>query len=146
MSADVLPSTNDQNGGLTLRPFVGVALIWGAVALILAYRLGLPAPGAAMAWASGLWALCVLDLWSLAKILHLALGFSNVPPERKGPYLFQTLFWGAAKVACLGSFTTALIFADGAPSSGILLGTATLVIVPLGGGFWWSQRELKNGF
>jgi hypothetical protein len=128
----------------SLRPFLWAALAWGMISMPLAFALGGDRPGSAMAWAAGIWALCALDLLALCEVLRRFLGLSRVSAERRSAHLFQTLFWAGAKVACLGSFAAVLMKADDAPSAGILLGTATLVVVPLAGGFWWSQRELKN--
>lgn len=126
------------------RPFGWVGLAWLALGLPLSYRLGHPGT-LSLEWMVGLWALAMLDLIVLARLL-VALGgwMSDSDANRKSAHVFQALFWAGAKVACLGIFLLTLMNARGAPTASLLLGMATLIVVPIFGGYGWSQNELKT--
>lgn len=120
-----------------LKPFVFVGLLWliGGIAY----------SPSAIKWTAGLWILCLLDLFFTAKAISavsvLMVEQSN---QNKPARMVQAAFWGFLKVAALGVLIGSIYFGKSAPSESLVIGLGTLVIVPLVGGFWWSQKELKH--
>ena len=90
----------------------------------------------------GLGLLCLVDLVALARAVRAIFEYLGAPREKRVPLLIQASYWAFLKIACLGIFTVVLIRERTIPSAGLLFGMATLVIVPLIGGFWWSRRSV----
>jgi hypothetical protein len=126
------------------RPFGWVALAWLALGLLFSFAFG-HRELASLGWMFGIWALSVIDLAVLARLLA-ALGscMTDESPSRKSAHVFQALFWAGAKVACLGFFLLVLMNARGAPTASLLSGMGTLLVVPLLGGYGWSQSALSE--
>jgi len=124
-------------------PFLLPAALWGLVTLGAALLWG-NGP-VSVGWAAAFWALSIADLAVLARavLAVLALG-GNVPANKRPALVFQALFWGGAKVACLGFILVAAKIAGNPQLIGIFAGLATMVIVPLTGGYYWSRKELEN--
>lgn len=100
----------------------------------------------AVQWIFIFWVLSILDLVALAKTLSSVMGLinSSEKSELRATYMVQTLCWGFFKLACLGLFILVLLKGQNIPWIGLLLGMGTLVVVPVMGGFVWSQRALRN--
>ena len=123
--------------------FAAIALGWGIFGSALSMKFS-SHPQSALAWMLVLWMLCVLDLIALAKTVAAAtILMSDQFPEKKAAFMVQTLVWGTTKFAVLGFLGIVLWKAQAAPKIAVVLGVATLLVVPLIGGFWWSQVELK---
>ena len=130
------------------QPAISVGVGW--LLLAIGYGFWRAEPGTAGAfatWFVGLWAFCMLDLAFMVKALASVIQLmTETRPDRRGPLIVQTIFWGFLKLACLGAIGFLLVKARGtAPSIALWLGVATIVVVPLGGGFWWSRRQLEEG-
>jgi hypothetical protein len=133
----------ESRKGIRALPFVATAIIWGLVGL----GVSLQGPGDALQsakWMIGLWALCVIDLFALANVLRpiLLLMTLDDDSDKRPAAMINALFWGIAKFVCLGLFCIALMSAQGVPQRALLTGLSTLLVVPLVGGFLWSQKEL----
>jgi hypothetical protein len=138
----------------TYVPFAIAAGIWLLTGGFLSWYFG-PQEWSVFysaAWFCVLWTLCVLDLITLSKAIQAAFrligqdpNYSGEVADQKRPALIvQAFYWGFIKLACLGTFTVILMRAQQIPSSSLLLGLGTLVVVPIFGGFWWSKRELHH--
>lgn len=138
----------------TLRPFLYAALVWALCVATGAYFLEPTHPVRAVLWALGLWALCIFDLFALAKVvrgaLRLAAGQNEAgtadPVELRTALGLNTAFWGLIKLSCLGLFMGVLLKGVEIPTGSLLLGLSTLVVIPLLGGLIWSQRGLKHAW
>ena len=125
---------------------VGVAWgVFGAVALVASG--GLEGSGPRLAWFGAFWAFCMFDLMfmvrALAAVIHL---MTEVKTDRRPARLVQAVFWGALKLLCLGASGFLTYRARGiAPAASLWTGVATIVIVPLAAGFWWSRQQLEEG-
>ncbi|MBC7384676.1 MAG: hypothetical protein H7301_00760 [Cryobacterium sp.] len=126
-----------------LRPFLWTGFVWALV------NVGtLVAAGRTSAFAFGTWALffslAVMDLFFLVKtIAAVVVLMSDQGAENRTAYALQAITYGSLKLLCLGAIGVFLSKFSNAPSLGILLGLSALMVVPLGGGFWWSQKQLK---
>lgn len=140
---------NSANLDATIvKPFAWASVAWlsigAAVALTLSSRDTAPST---LSWMLALWLLSVLDLAATGKLVGSFLGaaVSGAENSEKTPaYAIQTFVWGVLKLACLGIFGLVLMRGRMIPTPGLLLGLGTLVVVPLVGGFIWSQRELSH--
>jgi hypothetical protein len=92
----------------------------------------------------GFWVLSIMDLVVLAKFLSTVAHYLNAKELTRAALGVQALIWGLFKILCLGLFVLVLLKGQEIPLHGLLLGMGTLVVVPLAGGFFWSQRILKN--
>jgi hypothetical protein len=134
--------------GKQLHLFLYVALGWLICGASLSFWLEtqqeVPYPGLALGAVVGLWTLSLLDLVALTRLLGVV--FKWMSPNSGNPAVFfiQTLFWGALKLVCLGLFFITLLKGQKIPMHGLLLGMATLGVVPVVGGFIWSQRISEN--
>ena len=128
----------------TLLPFLWTGLGWLAICLFFCAR-GLE-PMRGLFWAAGIWLLCMADLLAMAQVVSQLLQLSGAGPQStaRGPRMMQIFFWGLIKLACLGLFGVILWAGRETPQRALLMGLGTLVVVPLVGGFWWSQRELSH--
>jgi hypothetical protein len=131
-------------------PFLGAAVIWLALgsALCLWASRGTGVEFRAWAWLVGIWGLCVLDLLALARVvlgmLAFAGGGSEFSTEKKAALGVQTSVWGILKLVCLGTLGATVFVGRNIPSISLLAGLGTLIVVPLAGGFWWSQKVLSH--
>jgi hypothetical protein len=127
-------------------PFFGVAVLWLILGQFLAWRWSSSFDQAILAcqWMFIFWALCILDLLALVKLISIAFQWINSTLENRPVYLIQTLSWGGIKLVCLGFFIGILLKEQHIPMHGLLLGLGTLAIVPWVGGFFWSQRILQD--
>lgn len=126
--------------------FGATSVIWLVLGEVLCWALNSNIEQAFSAYKSflGFWILSVLDIGVLGKFLSLAAHLMNADELNKSAYAVQALVWGVAKLVCLGLFVLVLLKGHEIPMHSLLLGMGTLVIVPLAGGFIWSQRVLQN--
>ena len=129
-------------------PLVPVGAAWGAIGAIF---LAVSGSGDSwilrVGWFGAVWAFCVLDLIfmvkALASVVHL---MTETRTDRRPARIIQVMFWGALKLLCLGAIGYLVYVARGkSPSASLWTGVATIVIVPLVAGFWWSRRQLREG-
>jgi hypothetical protein len=127
-------------------PFGVVSLIWLILGEVLCTALNTNIEQALFAKMSflGFWLLSVLDLGILAKFLTSAGHLMNAGEHTRSAHTVQALVWGAGKIVCLGLFVLVLLKEHEIPMQSLLLGMGTLVVVPLAGGFIWSQRILQD--
>jgi hypothetical protein len=125
-----------------LAPFAFAAIAWAVAAVLLCWYWD----GSVLAfrWMLGLWALCLLDLFAIAKTMAAVIAVSADAAGNRPALLVQASTWGAIKLACLGLLGILLFRGQSIPSHALLLGLGTLVVVPLIGGLWWSQRALRH--
>lgn len=125
--------------------FFGVAVVWLILALGVGFVWCLSGDGIrSLIWLTIFWFLSVLDLAVLAVLVKNIFEWMNAKGENRPVYAIRTLCWGIFKVFCLGLFFIVLLKGQQIPMQGLLLGMGTLVIVPLVGGFLWSQKVLSN--
>lgn len=130
------------------RPFFGAGLVWLAVMEALVWKFT-PNPHflrAAFAWATALWALCLLDLFVLAKLVNAAiLLVSGLHRRTRSRMMVETFYWSALKLACLGALIFSVAWGKQIPVTGLLPGVATLFVVPVMGGMIWGLRTFRYG-
>jgi hypothetical protein len=123
------------------RPFGFTALGW--LALSLAVCTLFPPKHVelrqAIVWLAVIWAVALVDLLALAKLIQAVFALAGGGDWSPMPAI-QTFYWGLIKLACLGLFGAILLRDAAVPASGLLLGLATLFVVPIVGGFIWGQR------
>lgn len=129
----------------TLRPFASTAIVWLGLSGLLIVGVDTAAPNQSLALLAllGFWFFGLFDLYSLARAVFAALALAaSDNPEHKGKLAIQALFWGILKLGSLGLFTFVLIrHGKEIPSKGLLLGIGTVFVVPIVGGYRWSQRS-----
>lgn len=127
----------------SLIPFAWVTATWGILSGGLS---GLVGGGFAAAWALAFWLACALDLFALAKTIESALSLiaEDRRSQKRPALIVKTTLWGVIKFACLGLLGISLWRARLAPPISLLTGMATLVVVPLLGGLFWSRKELQS--
>jgi hypothetical protein len=140
MSRAFAPQTDRQAG----LPFIGVAFAWLAFSSALCLRF----PGRSISYALAsvflLWLVCLIDLYSLSRAVGAVLELAATSGEKRGPLTIQAFYWGMIKLLCLGILGIILFYGRSIPPVSLLAGTGTLVVVPLLGGYWWSQRALRH--
>ncbi len=133
-------------GGQTidLRPFVWATGIWAAISAGILGLIAEDFPGALRTWAVFFF-LAVTDLFFLVKtiaaLLHL---MSHQGAKNRSAYTIQAAVYGGLKLVCLGAIGFLVWKFPNASRSGIFLGLSAIIIVPLAGGFSWSQSQLKS--
>jgi hypothetical protein len=129
----------------TVWPFAGVAGLWLALCIAISLKwAGAHAAGAAAAWAGALWGLCLLDLYSLARAVGAALELASTEGENRGALIIQAFYWGVIKLTCLGILGAILLHGRSIPMASVVSGFGTMVVVPLVGGYRWSQKVLRH--
>lgn len=119
------------------RPFVISALIWWGLGTIFTKSL----------WFSVVWIVCLFDFFAIFKTIACVLALmSDTQADKKAVLLFQTVFWGLMKLSCLGLLGGLLMMSQRfeIPQKSLLMGLATLMVVPLFGGFWWSRGAIQQ--
>ena len=125
------------------KPFAIAAVLWAVVGWAMCRHFsGAEELSKNLVWLFGLWALCLLDLLALGKTIQGMLAIAAGVGENLSAYTVHTFSWGLIKLICLGIFALVMIKGNPIPTAGLLVGMGTLVVVPLVGGFLWSQRAL----
>jgi len=129
--------------GKQLRPFIGAGAIWLVLGLVgISVLSGPDARVPSLAWFFLFWLLGMADLATIA-----ALVFSMVTWQDTGDKArmgIRVLFLGMAKVGLLLIFGAILFLRHGIPQSSLLVGLATLIVVPILGGFAWSFQGKRS--
>ena len=129
-----------------LKPFFWCSVAWLAAGGTLSVALPAGALSAAP-WFLAFWGLSVLDLLALSRVVQSLLSLVAIEEkdlEKRPALIIQSFYWGFLKIGCLGAFGIVLFFSTSISKLSMFLGLGTLVIVPLFGGFLWSQRVLKH--
>lgn len=117
-------------------PFVWVALFW--MTAVSSLSLGYLFDGQQVAiWTLMIGGLSFLNMAALWKTVQLA----TEPGQTPG---LSVYFWASLKLICLGVLGYSLWLGRNESFLGICLGLATLIIVPLVGGYWSNHRDLSH--
>jgi hypothetical protein len=132
------------NQQVDLRPFLWATLGWAALSVgILSFRSS--SPNAALRSFGIYFGLAATDLFFLVKTVAATLVLmSDQGAKNRTAYAIQAFVYGGLKVLCLGAIGFCLWKIESPTSGGILFGLGTLVAIPLGGGFIWSQTDFKK--
>ncbi len=129
---------------VNLRPFIGATIGWAVVCVALIFGLSSDPAAALRGWGV-FYFLGVTDLFFLVKtIAAVIVLMSDQGAENRSAYTIQALVFGSLKMLCLAVIAIFLWKFPEAASRGSLLGLSGLIVVPLAGGFWWSQGQLKE--
>jgi len=122
-------------------PFIAAGMIWAGVSVVLiASRSGTRTES--IAWFAGIWLAALLDLFSIAMALSGAIELvAGRQIGQKSIAATKLMLWGAIKLVCLALLGFIVWKGRSIPVTGLLLGLATLFIVPVTGGLWWLHRE-----
>jgi len=130
----------------TATPFLVVAIAWLVMGEAVSAWFSAGKMGHSLSWTMVLWALCVLDLYALSRAVGAALAVmsDSDADENRGPLVVRALYWGVLKLTCLGILGLALSYGRSIPVAAMLMGIGTAVVVPLVGGYGWSQKVLRH--
>ncbi|MCM2322112.1 MAG: hypothetical protein NDJ90_02510 [Oligoflexia bacterium] len=131
-----------EDFGKAVRIFGVSGLVWGVFAALILGLLGAPA-GNAWVWLAVIWGISLADLLSTGKLVILVLAIAS-GSKKNQEGLLQAFAWGSLKLACFGLLGVLLIIGKNIPTPSILLGLATLFVVPVGGGLWWYRKVLRH--
>jgi hypothetical protein len=95
-------------------------------------------------WMFYFWGLSLIDLFFLAKLMQVMVYGQRSKSKKNLKMSIEALCWGLIKISCMGLFILALLKGQKTPLYGLLLGLATLGVVPVLGGVLWSQRVLRH--
>ena len=142
-----MKKTKTPNLNLEIVTFGLVSIVWLVLGEVLCQLLNSTSEKVwfASKWLFGIWILCIVDLYVLRMLVWSVLQILGSNQEKGVLYVIQTAFWGALKLVCLGLFIIVLLKGQKIPLHSLLLGIGTLGMVPLAGGFLWSQRLLPEG-
>ncbi len=131
---------------LELKYFGSAGILWLAVSLLICqFWETSPDVYLSQVGCTILWLVSVLDFFVLRMLADSI--FQKIAASSRGRQHFSRwiLFWGFFKAVCLGLFIIVLLKGHKIPLLGLSLGIATLGVVPLAGGFFWSWSELRKG-
>ncbi|MCM2278012.1 MAG: hypothetical protein NDJ89_08030 [Oligoflexia bacterium] len=94
-------------------------------------------------WFLVIWGISLADLLATGKLVSYVLSLVS-DSKKQAEDAIQAFAWGALKLACFGLLGAIMVVGKSVPTPSLLLGLATLVVVPLGGGLWWYQRVLRH--
>ena len=114
--------------------FFGAGAAWLVVGTVTSLVVG-----AGLPWFLGIWVLSMADLAALGKMVQVVISASQAAPENRKAHVIRAFTWGVVKLACFGLLIAVLVNAKVIPAVALLMGLATLVMVPLVGGFVWSR-------
>ena len=129
---------------IDLRPFLVAAVVWAGISVFGIQFVFKGDAAALQTWAI-FYSLSLTDLFFLVKtIAATLLLMSDQGAEKRSAYAIQAIVFGGLKLLCLGMIIIFLWKFPDKSSTGVLIGLSGLIVVPLAGGFWWSQRLLKE--
>jgi hypothetical protein len=131
---------DSKNAPFYSNPFLWTAACWLLSALVISLLLGGDTKMAFLT--AGIWALCVTNLIFLGKTVASVLGLMSYSDRNTKIAAFV---WAGAKFTCLGVLIWVLSWVDRTNLAPVLLGTATLLVVPLVGGIFWRLSQNVDG-
>ena len=136
----------DRNGvakASTSVPFLVVGFAWAVFGALVCLQLAPEAQSFfALKWMLGLALVCMTDLMVLAKAVASVIDLMALEhPGHQPKRIVQLMFWSTAKFVCLGAIGYILWNGRAIPQCALFTGLATLVVVPLLGGLWWSYQD-----
>jgi hypothetical protein len=122
--------------GKQLKPFAWAGGAWLVLGTVGIAALASPeARMASIGWFLLFWILGVADLATIVGLVFSMVTSQNT--RDKARIGFRIAVLAIAKVALLLIFGAILFLRDGIPQSSLLVGLATLIVVPLLGGLAW---------
>lgn len=109
-----------------LRPFAATGLGW--------LLLGILVLGRQSGWFLAIWALVLSDFFVTAK---LVLSFLKRNESSQNSGFSDLIIWGSGKTLCIGLLGLFVLKARVIPTQPLLMGLATLMIVPIVGAVFW---------
>ncbi|MBU6375339.1 MAG: hypothetical protein KGQ59_05045 [Bdellovibrionales bacterium] len=127
-----------------LMPFLGAAGIWLVLGLGLIFFVSDPESRVlAFGWFLLLWFLALADFVTIAALVFSIVYWEGTPDKARLGIRMGLL--GVLKVGLLVIFGTILSLRHGIPTSSLLVGTGTLIVVPIFGGLAWSFKVKPGG-
>jgi hypothetical protein len=128
------------------KPFLIAGLVWLFLAGALSVGFNSPEHGYwwNLRWTLTLCGVCLFDLYALAKAVSATLALASEDKEKRGPLIVQASYWGMVKLVCLGILGAILFRGAPVPTLQLMMGSATLIVVPVVGGYWWSRKVLRH--
>lgn len=121
-------------------PFLWAGASWLILGAALVWFVSHPEGGAgSLGWFFLFWSLGMADLSIIAGLVFSMVTWQDAHDKTRMGIRIAIL--GIAKVALLLIFGAILFLRHGIPQSSLLVGLATLIIVPLLGGFAWSFQR-----
>ncbi len=128
----------------SFKPFLGVAVSWAVLSLVLVYLRAQVHGHYAQTLLTFVffWIVCLFSLYALVRLVAILLDLGNESGEKRTLLTIQAFYWAFIKLVCVGILITGLIRASEAEYLGLalVLGSTTYLITPLVGGYLWSRR------
>lgn len=123
--------------GKQLKPFAWAGAAWLVLGMVGIMVLSSPESRMmSVGWFFLFWILGVADLATIAALVFSMVTWQDTGDRARMGIRIAVL--GIAKVTLLLIFGAILFLRHGIPQSSLLVGLATLIVVPLLGGFAWS--------
>ncbi len=130
-----------------LPPFLWAALIWW-VALVAVSVFASPNPIVNLLWGSGVWIFANLGFLGTALLVEGMLQQRvGVAPAEETRVLLRIFLGLSLKLSCFALLGMVVWAGREKAMTGILMASATLVVVPIGGGLVWhrqNNKEIRN--
>lgn len=124
-----------------IRAFSFGFLAWNVVVALVCF-LWTERPWASFGWALGIGLLCFLDILCIAAVVRPLLAIvAGTSGRERSRNIVQIFVCIPIKLACLGLLAVVLWAGRDIPNHALLLGSGTLVAVPLVGGLIWFKKE-----
>ena len=129
---------------IDLRPFLWAVVSWGILGA--GFLSFVSADRSEALRTFGIYfGLAVIDLFFIVKTVAATLILmSDQGAKNRTAYAIQAFVFGGLKFLCLGMIGFCLWKFPSRTNGGVLFGLSALVVVPLLGGFLWSQQALKD--
>jgi len=132
-----------RSEGKQLRPFFWAGLAWLGMGLVVMGLISAPENRLALTgWFTLFWLLGMADLATIAALVFSMVTWQDT--DDKARMGIRVAILGIAKITLLLIFGAILFLRHGIPQSSLLVGLATLIVVPLLGGFAWSFQGKAN--
>lgn len=129
-----------------LKPFLWVAFFWCGLGSFLSFEITSQAALEqdlkikAVGWFLTFWSLSLLNLFFLARASEAIMDLM----VKKKANAMEAILWSFLKITTLGLIAFFLFRARDTSILAIVLGLATMILVPLFGGLWWNQGSHKQ--
>ncbi len=126
-----------RSEGKQLKPFLWAGVAWLGLGLAGIWALSAPESRASsIAWFTVFWILGMADLATIAALVFSMVTWQD--SDDRARMGIRVAILGIAKITLLLIFGAILFLRHGIPQSSLLVGLATLIVVPLFGGLAWS--------